>query len=218
MYQTNKNEKQSHCLICFASLYEKTSLGSLLALNDKICDNCLSKFKKINKRMLVDGIETLFLYEYNSMLKNIIYQYKGCYDIVLKNVFLIEHKNYINKKFKDYTIIYPPSNDFENEKRGFNHIEEIVKTLNLEYMDIFYKSVEHKQSNLKFNQRERVKDVIKLKENTYLKQKKYLIIDDIYTSGSTLKCIINILLLNGIKKENIKALIISKTADIVELC
>ena len=46
---------------------------------------------------------------------------------------------------------------------------------------------------------------------------KYLIVDDIFTSGSTLKTIISLLNKKGVKKENIKALIIFKVADFVEL-
>lgn len=217
MYKANINEKQGYCLICFSSLFEKSSLSSLLALNDKVCDSCLSKFKKINKTQIILGVQTTFLYEYNSMMKKLIYQYKGCYDILLKDVFLLQHKFYINRRFKDYTVIFPPSNEYENEKRGYNHIKEIVKTLNLKYQDLFYKSKDHKQSDLSFKERIKVKDVIKLKENSIINQQKYLIIDDIFTSGSTLKCIINILLKNKVKKENIKAIIIAKTADFVEL-
>lgn len=217
MYKANINEKQGYCLICFSSLFEKASLSSLLALNDKVCDSCLSKFKKINKTQIILGVQTTFLYEYNSMMKKLIYQYKGCYDILLKDVFLLQHKFYINRRFKDYTVIFPPSNEYENEKRGYNHIKEIVKTLNLKYQDLFYKSEDHKQSDLSFKERIKVKDVIKLKENSIINQQKYLIIDDIFTSGSTLKCIINILLKNKVKKENIKAIIIAKTADFVEL-
>ena len=135
MYKANINEKQGYCLICFSSLFEKSSLSSLLALNDKVCDSCLSKFKKINKTQIILGVQTTFLYEYNSMMKKLIYQYKGCYDILLKDVFLLQHKFYINRRFKDYTVIFPPSNEYENEKRGYNHIKEIVKTLNLKYQE-----------------------------------------------------------------------------------
>ena len=45
---------------------------------------------------------------------------------------------------------------------------------------------------------------------------KILIVDDIYTSGSTLKTIIKLLINKGIKKENIEALIICKTKNNVE--
>ena len=62
-----------------------------------------------------------------------------------------------------------------------------------------------------------IKDIIKIKNNKIDTNKKYLIIDDIYTSGSTLKTIISLLIKKGVKKANIKALIIFKVADFVEL-
>ena len=151
------------------------------------------------------------------VVKKLIYKYKGCYDYVLRNVFLCNYEKQINKKYKDHIIVYPPSNESEDKERGFNHIEEIAKTLKIKSEKMFYKSSEYKQSSVSFNNRYKIKDYIKIYKNKIKKEQKYLIIDDIFTSGSTLKTIINLLVNNGVNRRNICAIIVAKTAGFVDI-
>ena len=96
MYKNNKRKKQNNCLICFNSLYEEISIKSIFSINQCICDRCLDKFISINKTQFINGVETLFLYNYNDFFKTLLYQYKGCYDVELKDVFLYKYKNFIS--------------------------------------------------------------------------------------------------------------------------
>ena len=93
----------------------------------------------------------------------------------------------------------------------------MVKCLNLPIKDLFYKNTAYKQSSFKFKDRHKIEKVISLKENAKIENIKYLIVDDIYTSGSTIKTFIKILINHGAKQENIKALIVCKTKNNVEL-
>ena len=217
MYQGNYRKKQDCCLICYKSFSENISLSNIFSFNNIICNNCIKKLKVINKKEVVNGVLVWFLYEYNSFMKTLLYQYKGCYDIVLKDVFLYAFKNKISKKYKNYTIVFPPSNEEDDKKRGFVHIEKMIECLKIKHLNLFYKVRPYKQSDHKYNKRYMIKDIIKAYDIKVNKNEKILIIDDIFTSGSTLKTIIDLLIKKGIKKENIKAIIISKTADFVEL-
>lgn len=216
MYKSNNIKKQGSCLICFNDLLDSVSLTNIFSLN-KICDKCLNSFKHLNIHKKIIGTDVWFLYEYNAFIKKLIYQYKGCYDIELKDVFLNKYKKIIKRKYKGYTIIFPPSNKEDNLARGFLHIEEIIKTLKMKYEILFYKKENYKQSNLKYNERKNVEHIIDVIDKKKITNKKYLIFDDIYTSGSTLKTIIKILLKNNVKKENISSIIIAKTPDFVEI-
>ena len=210
--------KNNNCLICFKSQNEDNSLKSLLTFNQVICDKCQSKFKIFNKKEIIDGVEVWFLYEYNQVIKELIYKYKGCYDLALKDVFLNKYKKEIHKKYKNYIIIYPPSNRKDDEKREFRHIEKMIECLRLKHINLFYKTKDYKQSSHHFNERNIIKDIIAIKPHMTLDtDKKYLIIDDIYTSGSTLKTIIELLVKCNIKKSNLKAVIFCKTAKFVEI-
>ena len=204
-------------MICLTSLFEQSSIKTLFFNNQIICENCQKQIKKINKTQYVDGVQVWFLYEYNSFMKNLIYQFKGCYDVALKDFFLYEFKGKIKRKYKDYFIVFPPSNTSDDIKRKYNHINKIIESLKMKNDYLFYKDKEFKQSSQLYIDRKNIESVIKLKNNKYIDPKqKYLIIDDIYTSGSTLKTIIKLLVNNNVKKENISAIIIAKTADFVE--
>ena len=100
MYKNYQEQKQSTCLICFKNLNDDVSLFSLFSFNKILCDNCQKQFKKIDKIEPINDIETLFLYEYDEFMKTLIFQYKGCYDIALKDVFLFNHLNKLKRKYK----------------------------------------------------------------------------------------------------------------------
>lgn len=217
MHQGNYRKKQECCLICFTPFSNYVSICNTFSINKIICDKCLKNFKKINKHELIDKVDTWFLYSYNSFAKSLLYKYKGCYDVVLKDAFFNEYKSLIKRKYKNHIIVFPPSNKQDDINRGFTHIEKIIDCLNMKHENLFYKEIDYKQSSMHYTKRYLIKNIIKMKDIKIDVNAKYLIVDDIFTSGSTLKTIISLLNKKGVKKENIKALIIFKVADFVEL-
>lgn len=217
MHQGNYRKKQECCLICFTPFSNYVSICNTFSINKIICDKCLKKFNKINKHELIDKVDTWFLYSYNSFAKSLLYKYKGCYDVVLKDAFFNEYKSLIKRKYKNHIIVFPPSNKQDDINRGFTHIEKIIDCLNMKHENLFYKEIDYKQSSIHYTKRYLIKNIIKMKNIKIDVNAKYLIVDDIFTSGSTLKTIISLLNKKGVKKENIKALIIFKVADFVEL-
>ena len=217
MHQENYRKKQECCLICFTPFSNYVSICNTFSINKIICDKCLKKFNKINKHELIAKVDTWFLYSYNSFAKSLLYKYKGCYDVVLKDAFLNEYKSLIKRKYKNHIIVFPPSNKQDDINRGFTHIEKIIDCLNMKHENLFYKEIDYKQSSMHYTKRYLIKNIIKMKDIKIDVNAKYLIVDDIFTSGSTLKTIISLINKKGVKKENIKALIIFKVADFVEL-
>lgn len=209
--------KKGFCLICYKSLNNSNSLKSILSFNNIICTSCQKQFKVLNLITTINGIETWFIYEYDAFLKKLIYQYKGCYDIVLKDVFFNQYKKEIKNKYKNYVIVYPPSSKNDDNKRGYKHIEMMIECLHMKHLNLFYKKGDYKQSSHYYKDRQQVENIIDIIDKNFNFKQKFLIIDDIYTSGSTLKTIINLLVKYKVKKENIKAVILAKTANIVEL-
>ena len=207
-----KKAKSNKCLICLNDLFQKFNLNYLFSTNKKICPQCLEKFERAN---IIQNIHNKYqiwiLYYYNDFLKSLIYQYKGKYDIELATVFLNEYYYKIKIKYHDYLILYPPSSKLDDEKRGFIHIQEIIKNLKIPYIDGFYKVDNYKQSEQSFNERKNIKEHIFIKKNLPIKNKKILIIDDIITSGNTIITIINLILKNYSPIRDIKVLIIAKS-------
>lgn len=216
MYSIFERKKCSNCLICFSSFDDEVTFSSLFTY-PCICQNCQKKFHSLLYETRIDGINTLFLYEYNDFLREIIYRYKGCYDYALKEVFLHQYKRMLKRRYWNYTILFPPSNEQEDCKRKFQHVPSLCQCLHLPIEDLFYKKENYKQSNMTYLNRQEIQNKIELKRSEKIVDKKYLVVDDIFTSGNTLRTIYAILKKNHVKKENISGLIVAKVIKSVKI-
>ena len=165
--------------------------------------------KPFFKKFSIDGIEGLALYPYNSCLREMIFRYKGCFDYEMKYVFLSMALNELKILYKGYVLVPSPSHENARKERGFNHVEEAFSLLKLPVLDLLIKTEDISQHNLKFNERIKVSSIIKLKKNIDLTGKKILLIDDIVTTGSTLRT--SIKLIKELNPKLIKILVIAKT-------
>ena len=162
------------------------------------------KFKKFK----LNGINALTIYEYDDKLKDLIYQLKGCKDIELSSIFLSPFLIELKIQFFNYVIVLAPSFFKDNEERGFNHVNEIFKYLNLKIYDCLIKTEKHKQAEQNFIDRHKIKEFIKFSSRFNLEGKKILLVDDVCTTGSTLVACSEILKKQKIR--SIKILVISK--------
>lgn len=180
----------ANCKLCFERIH-LNGINSLLN-NRMICQKCYNGFDLINKTEHINGIEVRYLYYYNDFLKKVIYQFKGCFDIELKDVFLDRLKYILRLIYKGYLLVPVPSYFESDNKRGFNHVEEIFSSLKLNYIKCIKKTKDIKQANLSKKQREKINKVLIIENGEILNGKKILIVDDIYTTGSTLNCCIEL--------------------------
>ena len=174
----------SKCKVCLETKYE----GLLdLLIDPPLCASCLSKIKEIVKIEMIDGIEHLFLYEYNSFLREIIYLYKGRYNKDLFDVFTYKYKHFLKYKYRKYTFLCAPSNKDDDLKRSFNHVHQIATSISSKVLSPFYKKKEWKQSDKKREERSNIDEVIGVDENLIKGLKRVVIIDDIYSTGNTIR-------------------------------
>ena len=144
-----------------------------------------------------------------------MYQYKGVYDYALKDIFLCLYKYELKEKYKDYIIVVAPSSKEDNLKRGFAPMEEIAKSVFDCVFNGLYKVTHYKQSDYSYEQRSQVNDKILIKNKEMLNGKKVLILDDVLTSGSTLKTCLNLVLTCHPKK--IELMVLSTKQDLIDL-
>ena len=163
------------------------------------------------KTFSVDKIKCLFLYYYNEKVQEILYQFKGCKDYESRSIFLEYYANYLNYKFNGYYIVPAPSTENSDKERGFNHVEEMFKITNLKMLKIVHKTKERKQADLTTKERQKIGKYLSI-DDVDLSEKKILIVDDVYTTGSTIKSMIKLVKEKGAKK--IKVLLMSKTIDL----
>ena len=158
-----------------------------------------------------DGVECFHIYFYTEKIQELLYQFKGCKDYELHTIFLEYFKTYLNNKFMGYIMIPAPSCKESDEERGFNHVETMFSNLNLKMLKCIHKTKSVKQADLTTKEREKIGDVLVIDE-VDLSHKKVLLVDDVYTTGSTIKAMIKLVRERGAKK--IKVLLMSKTIDL----
>ena len=167
------------------------TFNSLIYDGAKVCKLCIDKFKVRNKKIVVENVECEILYYYDEYFKQLLFQYKGLGNYLLKDVFLYNNLKRLKKKYKGYTLVLAPSNDFVEIKRGFCHLEGICESLNLKMIKCFSKSQEWKQSDKKLSERKDIQNIIKIDKSLLNGVKRVLIVDDVLTSGSTIKTMIS---------------------------
>ena len=177
----------------------------------KICHRCFLKFKPIYQDFIVDDIKALTIYSYDEQIQNMLYQFKGCFDYELAGVFLDYCRHYLMIKYFGYVLIPAPSSEEADKERGFNHVIEMFKPLKLKIEPCIKKTSNIKQSDLSAEQRKDIKNHLVISDID-LSKKKVLIVDDVYTTGSTIKAMIDLVKSKHPKK--IKVLVMSKTKDL----
>lgn len=186
-----------------------------------ICPKCKLLLKEELKfKKIVNNYRTIyFLGFYEKRIKKLILDFK------------FKEKSYIGKgfsylfllneewkeSFRNYDLIIPvPMFKKSKRMRGYNQSEILAKDLSIKLKVEYKKDIlckiknNRKQSTLSIHQREEnVKNVYQIKKKEIISDKKILLIDDIYTTGNTVKSCIKELELSGAK--SVDVLVISKT-------
>ena len=199
------------CKICFKEIKD----NSFYAFSHKdniICESCFSTLKAKFINFKIGSIDALSIYDYNEAIKKLIYTFKGCYDYELKDVFLTRYLSYLKLLYKGYIVVPVPSSEIDNQKRGFNHVKEVFKNLGLPMVDVLKKVNKEKQSSKTSKDRLKVNKNIESCNIEQVKDKKVLIVDDIYTTGATM--FRSIELVKKGKPKVIKVLVLAKTIDL----
>ena len=197
-----------NCLICFKKV-NITDFCRLFNAEIPICQACQTEMEPKFIGFSVDGHKATSIYDYNPFIRKLIYQYKGCYDYELHKVFLDRYAKEIKLRYFDYVVIPIPSYKNEDEEREFNHVVETFKSLGINMLNIIEKTEKHKQAVSTFNQRKEVYKYLELNSHPDLSKKKVLIVDDVYTTGSTMKAAIH--LVEKLNPKKIDVLVVAKT-------
>lgn len=163
-------------------------------------------YKEIKCPLCMDNIyyfnRNISVVKYNEIISKIIYKYKYNYDTYISNYIsdiIIDKIDILELNF-DY-ILYVPLSKQRYKKRGFNQSKLIAKNLEKHYKKQVLNVLTRKKntkflSGLKKEERKKeLKDafLVNKKYRDILSNKSIIIIDDIFTTGSTLNEISKIL-------------------------
>ncbi len=196
------NSATPFCKICFKDI-EDNVIASLWGKERFICSRCFHKMNPSIERFEIKGIKVTSLYEYNEEIRNLLFLFKGCGDIELAPVFLSEQSSLLRFIFHGFYLVNSPSYHTREEKRGFSHVKEMFKVLNLPFIDCLEKTKDVKQADLKYKDRLKVKDYIKIRGSPKIRGKKILFVDDVLTSGATSLASASLLKKQGAKEVQI---------------
>lgn len=195
------------CKICFND-FDIKSFANLFNQKTCICNKCQKTLNPHFYKFKINNCNGVAIYDYDDTVKSLIYQFKGCSDIELKDIFLSPYSYLLKLLYFDYYLVYIPSLIEDDTSRGFNHVKEMFSILNLKHIDLLTKEGNYKQSDQDYKNRENICRYLKLKNNVKLKNKKILLVDDILTTGNTLYYSIE--LIKRLKPKKIKVLTIAK--------
>ncbi len=140
----------------------------------------------------------LAIYRYEENMKEYFSRYKFMGDYCLRKTFQKDIKNNLKPFFKKgYTIVPVPLSEERLVERGFNQVEGLIE--GIPYQDIFEKRDIEKQSSKTREERLSQDNAFCLKKGINVPDK-IIIVDDIYTTGSTLYQMVQLLEGIGIKE------------------
>lgn len=191
-----------------------------------ICSHCRYYLKQ-KEKICIQKVQNpkfyfdlqIALFQYEGIIREKILQYKFSEQAYFYQFFseiLLNHKKIVGF-LKSYDIIIPvPIDKKRKRERGYNQSElmakeitKSIKNLQCQTDNLLKTKTTKPQSTLNKNERkENVKNVYQIKKGDTLKNKRVVLLDDIYTTGSTVNECSKVLKKAGV--QNVLVLTIAK--------
>ncbi|MCH1625077.1 ComF family protein [Ferdinandcohnia quinoae] len=195
-----------------------TCEGKFESIDGEICTICGRPFSKISTeyregdlcydcvrwqndnrwRDVLQKNRSVFLY--NDFGKEIISLYKFRGDYIVSNAFRTSLKHTFRTYYNSSYIIVPiPLSSERLYERGFNQALVLAQLLGKPIHEILSRNHLEKQSKKSRQERMETENVFQIEDRVSVKEKSIILVDDIYTTGLTLRHAAEVLLREGAK-------------------
>ncbi|TMT00787.1 ComF family protein [Apilactobacillus kunkeei] len=214
------------CLLCNKVMIYDMSLSFLLSFKRLpkryVCAECMNRFVRIDQtktckycgrqmdkpgicidcqkwHQLGEDFVNQSIFQYNDAMKDFMHRYKFVGDYQLRMIFQEEIRKVIRK---DVLIVPIPISTETEISRGFNQVIGLLGDIEYENALMVKSSHKVRQSSLNRKQRISNKQIFSInpKSISAITNKKVLLVDDIYTTGTTIRHAKDILMENGAKR------------------
>jgi competence protein ComFC len=190
--------------------------NAFMRINGEICDICGRPFSGLEPfhrqgRLCTDCVhwqkddewkdvltKNRLVYMYNEFMKEVVALWKFRGDYAIVKAFQEEFCREFYRHFDNTFIIVPiPLSAERLYERGFNQAKALAELLHLPIRELLHRHHLEKQSKKSRRERLQTKNVFQFSEKTSLQGKHIVLIDDIYTTGTTLRHAAKVLLKAG---------------------
>lgn len=188
--------KTSNHVICVCKRCFKPILGvdfSRFGGFSPLCSACLADLNPHFRVKHQFGVNIYYLYEYNETFRNSLFLLKGCGDFEIRHIFLDRVSNILKIMFRRHILVPAPSFHQRDATRGFNHVVSIFERLDLPFERCLVKTEDRKQADLGPAERSKIGDVLTIENGQKLVGKRILLVDDVFTTGSTIKACLELI-------------------------
>ena len=210
------------CLLCDVTLSIRMTFTEIISMKKTqhtLCQECENLFEKVEGEICPScskmdytshcsdcqdwqrkgyEIQHTSLYKYNQAMSDYFSKYKFQGDYLLRRAFAKEIQTALANT-NGYTIVPIPISDERKKERGFKQVEGLLDAAQIPYKNLIGKVHAQKQSEKNRQERLKTEQAFYLLKNVQI-PKKIILVDDIYTTGTTLIHAREILMKNGAKE------------------
>ncbi|WP_262173804.1 ComF family protein [Saccharococcus sp. Marseille-Q5394] len=177
-----------NCLLCEQKLASTPSWQSLFAIETTslICENCSKSFNRVDIKEEGDVVDQLTsIYTYNEAMREYLHQYKFLQDVALAGVFANELRGELARK--DVIVVAIPMHPQKKVERTFSHVEEMLAAARIPFVDLLIKTNTEVMGEKTKEERLSMRNLFSIKPVSDIRKTTYILVDDIYTTGTTLR-------------------------------